>query len=454
MPGPAVNPVDHDLSLPKKVDVVVIGGGIIGASTALELAERGLSVLLCEKGRIGAEQSSRNWGWVRIALRDPREIPLMIEARRIWQGLDARTGRKTGYHVSGIFHEAGTPKKQADYARWAENLVPHGIDCGVVSAAEMSQLLPGHNMAGQAGLYTPGDGRAEPQWATPAIAEAARDAGAHIVTSCAVRSVDVAAGRIAGVVTERGRVACDAVVLAGGAWSRLFAGNAGVELPQLKVLSTVMRTSPVRDGPGVSVWSDGFALRRRADGGYTVAWGTENTVDIVPDSFRLARAFLPALASEWRTLRFRLSGRWWQEAGEARRWSGDSETPFERCRILDPEPSARVLRIAWKNAQQAFPALQSADIMQSWAGLIDVTPDAVPVISPVEDMPGLHIATGFSGHGFGIGPGAGRLMADLVTGATPVVDPHDFRLSRFSDGSRVRPVSGRLTGETLNPADN
>ena len=442
MPGPAVTAVYPDPRLPKRVDVVVIGGGIVGASTALELAERGVSVLLCEKGQIGAEQSSRNWGWVRIALRDPREIPLMIEAKRIWQGLDARTGRKTGYKVTGIFCEARTVQKRADYARWAENLKPHGIDCGLVSKAEMDQLLPGHQMAGQAGLYAPGDGRAEPQLVAPAIAEAARDAGAHIVTSCAVRSVDVAAGRVAGVMTERGRVACDAVVLAGGAWSRLFAGNAGIELPQLKVLSTVMRTSPVSNGPTVSVWADGYALRRREDGGYTVASGTENTVDIVPDSFRLARAFLPALADEWRTLRFRPSGRWWQEAGEARRWTPDSETPFERCRVLDPEPSARVLRSAWVNARRAFPALQGADIMQSWAGLIDVTPDAIPVISPVGDLSGLHIATGFSGHGFGIGPGAGRLMADLVTGAAPVVDPHDFRLARFSDGSRVRPISG------------
>ncbi len=74
---------------------------------------------------------------------------------------------------------------------------------------------------------------------------------------------------------------------------------------------------------------------------------------------------------------------------------------------------------------------------QSWAGMIDVTPDAIPVMSPVAGRPGLHIATGFSGHGFGIAPGAGRLMADLVTGAPPVVDPHDFRLSRFSDGSKI-----------------
>ena len=80
--------------------------------------------------------------------------------------------------------------------------------------------------------------------------------------------------------------------------------------------------------------------------------------------------------------------------------------------------------------------LEGARIEQSWAGLIDVTPDAVPVISAVDEVPGFHIATGFSGHGFGIGPGAGRLMADIVTGKPPVVDPHELRLSRFHDGTR------------------
>jgi glycine/D-amino acid oxidase-like deaminating enzyme len=94
------------------------------------------------------------------------------------------------------------------------------------------------------------------------------------------------------------------------------------------------------------------------------------------------------------------------------------------------------------NVKAAFPALQGARIAQHWAGLIDVTPDAVPVISSVETIPGFFVATGFSGHGFGIGPGAGRLIADLVGGDEPVVDPAPFRLSRFSDGSKIRIEAG------------
>ncbi|MBO9450870.1 FAD-binding oxidoreductase [Tropicibacter sp. R16_0] len=442
MPGPRLTEFYSDLALPKKVDVVVIGGGIIGVSTALELADRGVSVLLCEKGQIGAEQSSRNWGWVRLGMRDPREVPLMVEAIRMWHGLDERLGRKTGYTQSGIMFGASGKRDLAGLERWAEHVAGLQVGDRIAQGVDLDELLAGHQMRLAGGLYMPGDGRAEPQWAAPAIAEGARDRGASILTGCAVRSIDVQGGQVAGVITERGRVACDQVVLAGGAWSRLFAGNAGIELPQLKVLNTVMRTSPVKDGPEVALWSDKFAIRKRADGGYTIASGHENTVELVPDSLRLAWSFLPAFRQEWRSLRFRLSKRWLEEARQDRRWLPTDVTPFEQCRILDPEPSDKVLRKAWGSARKAFPALEKAEIVQSWAGMIDVTPDAIPVMSKVTDLPGMHIATGFSGHGFGIGPGAGRLMADLVTGATPLVDPWEFRLSRFKDGTRVAPDPG------------
>ena len=441
MPGPAATPFDTDHRLPERVDVVVIGGGIIGTSAALELSERGHSVLLCEKGQIGGEQSSRNWGWVRIARRDPREIPLMVEAIRLWEGLDARLGRKTGYAKCGILFSCASERALAQNESWTRHVQAHQIESRIIRGAELDAVLPGHRMKLKGALYTPEDGRAEPQWAAPAIAEGARAAGAVVITGCAVRSLDLEAGRVAGVVTEKGRVKCGTVLLAGGAWSRLFAGNAGTWLPQLKVQNTVMRTTAI-EGPAASLWADGFSLRKRADGGYTVASGSENIADLVPDSFRLARAFLPAFAAEWRSLRFRLSGRWREEAGQARRWRPDQITPFENCCILDPAPTPRMLRRSWSALCRAFPAFAQADVVQSWAGMIDVTPDAIPVISEVQDVPGFFIATGFSGHGFGIGPGAGRLAADLVAGDPPVVDPSAFRLSRFTDGSRVRPDSG------------
>ena len=142
-----------------------------------------------------------------------------------------------------------------------------------------------------------------------------------------------------------------------------------------------MRTSPA-EGPETALWSDDFAIRKRDDGGYTIASGHGNVVDIVPDSFRLGRQFLPAFAQEWKSLRFRLSRRWAEEAEQDRRWLPTDVTPFEHCRVLDPEPSQKLLRRAWRRAQRrGLPVLENAEIVQSWAGLIDVTPDAIPVIS-------------------------------------------------------------------------
>ncbi|RWN24542.1 FAD-binding oxidoreductase [Mesorhizobium sp.] len=442
MPGPYVVPVHGDAELPEKVDVVVIGGGIIGSSTALELAERGLSVALCEKGGIGHEQSSRNWGWVRISRRDPREVPLMAEALRLWSNLDKRVEAHTGYTRAGIIFTCETDRDFAEHERWNRNLEPYQLESRMLSGAEFKAMFPDSRLDIKGALYTPVDGRAEPQKAAPAIAEAARRNGATVLTECAVRGIETSAGKVSGVVTERGPIACAAVVLAGGAWSSLFSGNHGLRLPQLKVMNSVIRTKPLEGGPDQAIWAKSFAVRKRRDGGYTIASGHENVVDIVPKSFRFAADFIPALRAEWHSLRFRLGGRFFDEARIPSRWSLDEASPFEHNRVLDPQPSKKLSDAALVELTQAFPAFAKAEIAQRWAGYIDVTPDAVPVISAIDSTPGFHIATGFSGHGFGIGPAAGRLMADIVTNRTPIVDPGAFRFSRFSDGSKIELITG------------
>ena len=442
MPGPFVVPVHGDLNLPVKVDVVVIGGGIIGCSTALELAEAGKSVALCEKGGIGQEQSSRNWGWVRITRRDPREVPLMAESLRMWNSLNERLGRETGYRKAGVMFSCIDDEAYAEHESWNNQLEKYQIQSRMVSAAEVDSMFPGSDLNVKGALFCSDDGRAEPQKAAPAIAEAAREKGVHVLTECAVRGIETSAGAISGVVSERGPIACEAVVLAGGAWSGLFAGNLGIDFPQLKVMNSVLRTTPIEGGPEQAIWHRDFALRKRQDGGYTIASGHENVVNIVPNSFRYAAAFIPALRKEWRSLNFRLGMRFVDEARITRRWKLDEPSPFEYNRVLDPVPNKKLADRALDAARKAFPVLQSTQIEQRWAGYIDVTPDAVPVISTIDQIPGFHLASGFSGHGFGIGPAAGRLMADLVTGRAPIVDPAAFRFDRFTDGSKIELISG------------
>ena len=440
--GPAVDRIETDNHPPAETGIVVIGGGIIGTSTALALTQRGVAVTLCEKGHIAGEQSSRNWGWVRKNGRDEREIPLIIESLRIWQGLNQTVGAETGFRVCGVVSIARTDADRARHEAWAEKSRLYQIGSRVVEGAELEALLPGATQKFRSALYNPTDGRAEPQMAAPAIAAAARREGASVVIGCAVRGLDMVGGRVAGVITEKGRIKCDGVVLAGGAWSRLFCGAYGVTLPQLKVLSSVARTAPIEGLPDSSTNTGEFAFRKRLDGGYNIAGGGNHTVPIVPDTFRFFVKFLPALRAEWGQLHLSLNDRFMTEARTPKRWAMDEPSPFEATRVLDPTPDTARSERAVARVKALFPAAADMRIVQHWAGLIDVTPDAVPVISTVEEIPGLVIATGFSGHGFGIGPGAGRLAADLAVGGEPVVDPAPFRFSRFSDGTKIRVEAG------------
>ena len=439
--SPAPDPVDPDATLPDDADVVVVGAGIAGASTAYFLAKSGIRTVLCDKGIVAGEQSSRNWGWVRKMHRDPRELPLMMESMRIWQGLDEALGAETGFRRSGIAYLCKTRDEVARYEGWLAETRSFDLDSRLLSHQEIETVVPGCRGSWSAALYTASDGRAEPEKAVPAIARGAQSHGAVVLTNCAVRGVELARGRVAAVVTERGRIGCQSAVIAAGAWSGLMCRHLGLRFPQLKVLASVLRIQPFDGGPETAAWGGEFAFRKRLDGGYTVANGGWNDVDLVPDSFRFAREFLPALRNEWSGLRFHVGKKFLEEVRLSKTWKLDEITPFERVRILDPEPSRAALRAAYSALGNAVPIFQNKSVEQCWAGVIDATPDALPVISEIASRPGLYLISGFSGHGFGIGPGAGRLMADLVLGNKPLVEPMPFRFSRFHDGTKLRPMS-------------
>ena len=429
--SPSVDLVRSDPNLPTHADVVIIGGGIIGVSTALFLAERGHAVVLCEKGRIGGEQSSRNWGWCHTMGRGIGEIPLALESLRLWRGLNERANRDTGFRQTGTMFLCQTEAEVARQEAWLDQALQYPVGARLLRDGDLDAVVPEASSAFIAGLHTPTDGCAEPAHAAPAIAEAARAHGAIILTGCAVRGIDPRAGRIAGVVTEKGRIICDSVVLADGAWSRLFCGNTGIDFPQLTILASMFRTKPLSGAPEIAAAGSVFAFRKRLDGGYSIARRNANTVEIAPDHIRLLSDFLPQLRANRHEFRLRVGKRFWDELRTKRHWSLDEVTPFEAMRVLDPAPKQGVLAEARQVLSRAFPAFAKMEVAQSWGGMIDVTPDAMPVIDRVAYIPGFFIATGFSGDGFGIGPGAGRLMADLVTGATPVVDLTPFRLDRF-----------------------
>ena len=128
----------------------------------------------------------------------------------------------------------------------------------------------------------------------------------------------------------------------------------------------------------------------------------------------------------------------------SKRWKADDVTPFERTRVNDPAPDMATIQDIQAQAKLLFPQLGLIEIAEAWSGLIDVTPDVVPVWSGVDGLDGYFIATGFSGHGFGMGAGTGLIMSELVTNGMAPVDLAPFRLSRFSDGSPTE-IYAKLT---------
>ncbi|MFN3425893.1 MAG: NAD(P)/FAD-dependent oxidoreductase, partial [Novosphingobium meiothermophilum] len=157
--------------------VVVIGGGVIGVSAAYHLARKGHSVALVEKGHVGCEQSSRNWGWCRQQGRARAEIPLAREALRLWEEMQIDAGRDAGFRRTGVLFLTKNPEELAAWEKWAEVAREMQVHSTVLTPAEIRERLPGNVDTWVGGLHTPSDGRAEPSMAVPALAVAARKHG-------------------------------------------------------------------------------------------------------------------------------------------------------------------------------------------------------------------------------------------------------------------------------------
>lgn len=426
-------------NVPTRADIVVIGGGIVGVTTAWFLAKQGADVVLCEKGHIAGEQSGRNWGWVRVQGRDTREIPMMLESLRIWEGLRDEIGEDVGFIRSGSFYTANSAQQLHARESWVQIAKDYDIDTRLIDGTELKQHVRGSAIDWAGAMFTKSDGRAEPHKATPAIARAAQRSGATILPGCAVRGVETTGGTISAVVTEHGTINTSTVLCAAGAWTSMFCRSIEIDVPQLRMRGTVARTAPAENVLNGAVYDDRLGIRRREDGGYTVAYGSVLEHPLTPSSFRYFFKFVPALMQEIKNLRLSIGREFVDEWSTPKSWALDEPTPFEKTRVLNPEPTPSVLRGIRRNLDAMFPQLADTPIVESWAGMIESSPDVIPIIDVIDSLPGFHVATGFSGHGFGIGPGAGKAIAGMLMGKETGIDISEFRLSRFFDGSPIRP---------------
>ncbi|WP_109514624.1 NAD(P)/FAD-dependent oxidoreductase [Pseudomonas ovata] len=417
--------------LPTSTTVVIIGGGIIGVTAALTLAERNIPVVLLEKGHIAGEQSSRNLGWVRKTNRHADDVPLALAADRLWAGLPERVGREVGYQQSGIMFLAANQEHLALQENWLKSVESLSLDSKVLGAREVNERVPRGKGEWAGALYTPSDGKAEPHLATSALAQAAIEKGAVLIQNCAVRTLSTTGGKVSGVVTEHGEIRCDQVLLAGGAWSRRFLGNAGVSYPTLPLICSVLRTAPMEGPTDIAVGGPDFSFRKHRDGGYIITQRAALDAKLTLDHLLIGHRYLSLLRGQGSFLRVSLGKPFLQDLALKRRWRADQTSPFECVRTLDPSVNESLIQEALSNLRKAWPIFENASISEVWAGQIDITPDSNPVIDHIQSIPGLTIATGFSGHGFGTGPAAGQLAADLVSNMTPLVDPAPYRFDRL-----------------------
>ncbi|WP_425640738.1 NAD(P)/FAD-dependent oxidoreductase [Marinomonas gallaica] len=417
--------------LPKSSTVVIIGGGIVGVSAALTLAERNIPVVLIEKGHIAGEQSSRNLGWIRKTSRHFEDVPLAMAADQLWQDMPKRVGHDLGYKQAGILFLADSDEHLSMHENWLKSVKPLELDSRMLTAKDIVDKVPSGKGNWKGGIYTPSDGRAEPSIATPMLAKAAIEKGAIIIQDCAVRMLSTSGGKISGVVTEKGEIRCEQVLLASGAWSRRFLGNHGISLPTLPLICSVMRTKPMEGPTDIAVGGPNFSFRKHMDGGYIVTQRGALDAPITLDHLTIGWRYLSQLRAQRSFLRVSLGKHFIKDLSMKRKWHAGSKTPFEDIRTLNPSANTNLNNEAMTNLRNAWPVFNQAEQEEAWAGVIDITPDSNPVIGRVGEIPGLTLATGFSGHGFGTGPAAGQLAADIVLDSTPLIDPYPYRFDRL-----------------------
>ncbi|MDI3340053.1 MAG: FAD-binding oxidoreductase [Sphaerobacter sp.] len=365
------------------VEVVVVGGGVIGCAASYELSKAGVSVAIVEAREVASGASGASAGGVRQQGRDPRELAIAMRAIARWPSLEAELGADLGYrqdgHLTLVAREEDLPaleqRVRAERAR--------GLGIEVVGRDVLDALVPGLAPDIIAGAWCPTDGHAMPILVTRAFCRAAQRHGATLYERTAVIGLRLQGDRVVGVRTTRGEIACRAVLLAAGAWSRELARTVGLELPIAPHALQMMVTDPMpsRLKPVLTCVGRRLSLKQLPSGAYLLGGGWSGTVD----------------------------------------WAGR----FGRTRIASLAGSA-------VDASAVYPLLRRTRIVRAWTGLEAIAADEVPILGPAPGVAGLIIACGFSGHGFALAPCIGELMAELiVTGQTSL--PLDaLRLERFA----------------------
>ena len=374
-------------------DVVIIGGGCMGASVAYHLTRRGVtSVVLVEREELLATGSTgRNAGGVRHQFSNEANIRLSIESIARIERFSDEVGWPVDFHQDGYLFLLSSDAAVETFRKNVELQRRLGVETEWLDAPAAARLAPGLNTDGVVGAtFCARDGIADPNGVTTGFAKAAQAAGAEIERRTEVTGIIVDGGRVAGVETTRGRIAAPVVVNAAGPYARHVGRLAGVDVPVDPYRRHIFIAAPDRSGTPLAV----------------------------PASHIMVIDFET-------TFYFHREG-----AGVLFGMGDPDEKP-----TFDTSVRWDFLAEVTDAAVKRLPALHDASISHAWAGLYEMSPDANPIIGPVAALPGLFLINGFSGHGFQHSPAAGRILADLIVGRDPGLDLTPFSFERFSSGA-------------------
>lgn len=370
----------------KTADVVIIGAGITGCAAAYYLAKKGVSVIVLESEMIGHGGSSRNGGGVRQSARDVRELPIAMYAiEHLWPNLSEELGCDIEYHKEGNLRLGKTPEHLEILKKLVDKSVSAGLDVRMIDGDEARQICPymSHEVIGAS--WCPTDGHANPMVTTLAFYRRARAMGVHFISGEEVVELQKHHGMARKVITKAGNCYEGGhIIVAAGYASRAILNTVGIDVPLMKhnLECLVTEVQPPMFWQMLGTAEADFYGHQTNHGSFVFGGSSGLDAYVKNDN----------------------------DAGEA-----TSITAPSVCRGI----------------MKYFPDLADAKIVRHWSGFMDDCADHVPIIDKVNEVPGLVIACGFTGHGFGIGPGTGLLLSQLVLGETPCVEVPGLRYDRF-----------------------
>ena len=383
----ACDPIFCDLSGQPKpeikernFDVIIIGGGSTGAATAYYLAKAGVQVAVVEKKQIASEGGGRNMGGIRQLGRHPYEMKMSLDSIRDYDTLDQELDTDIEYRKMGYLWLALDEEEWAQQQRIIVSQKEAGANLFLMQRQEVLNKFPAVSDLVVGGIYSPDDGQASPMKVTRGYAHAAEKLGAKLYTNTTVNSFIISGGKVIGLNTDRGEIYAPTVLVATGPWSIAFGRMVGMELP----------------------------------------------IRCVPNQFMVTEP-LPALVSPL----VLTSGGVCLQGVNGNMYVGNANPP-EDVQGLDERTNFSEMGRTARNMLKVVPALRNAKVIRTWAGILDHTPDDIPIMGPAPDVEGLYFACGYSGHGFALAPQLGKILTEmLISGRTPQV-LENFSFERFS----------------------